>query len=62
VAFAPDLPTALERADAVVVVTPWPEFRVVPSLLASRDPQPVFVDCRRAYDKRQFTNYEGIGL
>jgi hypothetical protein len=26
VAFAPDLPTALERADAVVVVTPWPEF------------------------------------
>jgi UDPglucose 6-dehydrogenase/GDP-mannose 6-dehydrogenase len=61
VAFAPDLPTALERADAVVVVTPWPEFRVVPSLLASRDPQPVFVDCRRAYDKRQFTHYEGIG-
>ena len=62
VAFAPDLPTALERADAVVVVTPWPEFRVVPSLLASRDPQPVFVDCRRAYDKRQFTHYEGIGM
>jgi UDPglucose 6-dehydrogenase len=62
VTFAPDLAASLDRTDAVVVVTPWPEFHVVPSLLAAREPQPLFVDSRRAYDKRQLASYEGIGL
>jgi UDPglucose 6-dehydrogenase/GDP-mannose 6-dehydrogenase len=62
VSFSANLTAALDQIDAVLVVTPWPDFQVVPSLLAVRDPQPVFVDARRAYDKHQLANYEGIGL
>jgi len=62
VSYCKDLGSALAEADAVVVVTPWNEFRDVPALLKSRDPQPVFVDGRRAFDKNSLARYEGIGL
>ena len=62
VIYCKSLDSALAEADAVVVVTPWNEFRDVPALLKGRDPQPVFVDGRRAFDKNSLARYEGIGL
>lgn len=62
VTFCKALEPALVGAEAVVIVTPWDEFRNVPALLKGRNPQPVLVDCRRAFDKNSTARYEGIGL
>jgi hypothetical protein len=42
------------------VVTPWREFEALPELL--RGKQVLLVDARRAFDKRRYAHYEGIGL
>lgn len=60
--YCDTLDAALVDIDAVVVVTPWKEFRDVPAQLAAKQPKVVFVDGRRAYDKQAVANYEGIGL
>ncbi len=60
--YCDSLDAALTDVDAVVVVTPWKEFKDVPARLASSQPKTVFVDGRRAYDKQVVANYEGIGL
>lgn len=58
--YCDSLEAALADIDAVVVVTPWKEFRDVPALLKGR--QVVFVDGRRAFDKQCIASYEGVGL
>lgn len=60
--YCDSLDAALEGVSAVVVVTPWKEFRGLPALLSARAPQTVLVDARRAFDKQSLANYEGIGL
>ena len=60
--YCDSLEAALADIDAVIVVTPWKEFRDVPALLQKRQPQVVFVDGRRAFDKQSVAKYEGIGL
>jgi UDPglucose 6-dehydrogenase len=62
VALAPDLRAAITSADAIVLVTRWPQFEALPELLAGRDPQPLVVDGRRMLDKRTIARYAGIGL
>jgi UDPglucose 6-dehydrogenase/GDP-mannose 6-dehydrogenase len=62
VTYCDTLDAALADIDAVVVVTPWKEFRDVPARLTAAQPGVVFVDGRRAYDKRGMGKYEGIGL
>jgi UDPglucose 6-dehydrogenase/GDP-mannose 6-dehydrogenase len=52
----------LENADAVLLLTRWPEFKELPDMLARRQPAPVLIDGRRMLDKRRFSRYEGIGL
>jgi UDPglucose 6-dehydrogenase len=56
------LSDALVKADAVVLVTRWDEFRNVPDLLKGRTPQPLFIDGRRLLDKSTIARYEGIGF
>jgi UDPglucose 6-dehydrogenase len=60
--FCDSLGSAIDDADAVVVVTPWEQFRDVPAVLIGRTPQPVLVDCRRAFEPGCVDRYEGIGL
>jgi UDPglucose 6-dehydrogenase/GDP-mannose 6-dehydrogenase len=60
--FSGSLSDALGRAEAVVLVTRWDEFRKVPELLKGLTPQPVFIDGRRLLDKTSIVRYEGIGL
>jgi UDPglucose 6-dehydrogenase/GDP-mannose 6-dehydrogenase len=62
IAYCESLSAALLDIDAVIVVTPWPEFREVPALLRGRRPAPVFVDVRRAFDRGSVECYEGVGL
>jgi UDPglucose 6-dehydrogenase len=57
-----DLRHALDGAAAVLLVTKWDDFRVVPEMLKGRNPQPIFVDGRRFIDKNSVANYLGIGL
>ena len=62
ITYCESLPEALHDIDALIVVTPWPEFREVPALLRGRHPVPVFVDVRRAFERGSVERYEGIGL
>lgn len=62
VTYCDSLQAALDDIDAVIVVTPWKEFRDVPALLQHRKQQVVFVDGRRTFDKHSVEKYEGIGL
>ncbi|GGI05374.1 UDP-glucose dehydrogenase family protein [Egicoccus halophilus] len=59
VAYTTELATALDGADAVLLVTSWPEYRDVPELLAARD-VPV-VDGRRVLPPDAVGRYDGIG-
>lgn len=56
---AATLGEALEGADAVVLVTAWPEFEAVPQLLRGRDV--VIADGRRMWTPAQFADYRAIG-
>jgi UDPglucose 6-dehydrogenase len=60
--FASTLPAAVEEADAVVLLTRWPEFENLPGLFAALERQPVLVDGRRMLEKSAISRYEGIGL
>ncbi len=57
---ASTLDDALAVADAVVLVTAWPEFVKVPALLEERD-IPV-VDGRRIWHPEDFRDYRALGL
>ncbi len=57
-----DLDLALADAQAVVVVTPWDEFRSIPARLAKRTPSPLVFDCRRMLDPGSVARYDGIGF
>lgn len=62
VVYCSDLASAIAEVDAVIVVTPWPQFRETPALLRDRDPPVIFVDGRRAFDRNCLPRYAGIGL
>jgi UDPglucose 6-dehydrogenase len=56
------LEETLEDAQAVLLVTRWPEFERLPDLLASHPLTPILVDGRRMIPRDSVTYYEGIGL
>lgn len=53
---------ALRDADAVLILTRWPEFSEIPDILKANNWSPVVVDGRRMLAKDSVQNYEGIGL
>ena len=59
--LASDLRDAVRGAQAVVLVTRWPEFAELPEVLAELAEDPVVVDGRRMLPPDQFARYEGIG-
>jgi UDPglucose 6-dehydrogenase len=62
VSTAPDLESAVEAADAIVLVTRWPEFEALPRLLARLEREPVVLDGRRMLDKHAVARYAGVGV
>jgi UDPglucose 6-dehydrogenase len=61
VALADDLRSAVDGADAVLIVTRWKEFERLPALLAELRQEPVVVDGRRIFAPSAVRRYEGIG-
>ncbi len=63
VSFAPSLDAALVSAEAVLLVTSWPEYKAVPELQskAGRSAVPL-VDGRRYLARESLPAYSGIGL
>ena len=59
VRYTRSLAEAVRGADAVLLITNWPEFSELPRLLASNT---VLIDGRRAISKDAVPRYEGIGL
>ncbi len=62
VTFCGSLESAIEDAQAILLVTRWKEFLRLPEIIRSRQPSPLLIDGRRVLDKTQFHFYEGIGL
>lgn len=60
--LAASLSEAVEDADAVVIVTSWPELRGLPEALRARSPAPLLVDGRRMFDPGSLAGYTGVGL
>ena len=62
ITFVDDLKSAVSGTDAILLMTRWPEFDLLPSLLTALDADPVVVDGRRMLDPSSVANYEGIGF
>jgi UDPglucose 6-dehydrogenase/GDP-mannose 6-dehydrogenase len=62
IAFCADLSATLHKAEAVVLLTGWQEFRKIPELLRGAEKQPLVIDGRRFLDKESVARYAGIGL
>jgi UDPglucose 6-dehydrogenase/GDP-mannose 6-dehydrogenase len=62
VGHADQLADAIEGADAILIMTAWPEFRALPALLAPLAEQPLVVDGRRLLETSSVARYAGIGL
>jgi UDPglucose 6-dehydrogenase len=60
VSFTDVLEDALDGADAVVIVTAWPEYERVPSALDGQ--HPLVLDGRRMLSPDSVQKYEGIGF
>jgi UDPglucose 6-dehydrogenase/GDP-mannose 6-dehydrogenase len=61
VRYADSLDEALTGAEAVVLLTAWDEFKLLPTLLDDVATPPVVIDGRRVLDKTRVRRYEGIG-
>ena len=60
--FKDSLLEAVSGADAIVIVTNWPEFEAIPLILSDLKETPFLVDGRRMLDKESVLNYSGIGI
>lgn len=53
---------AIEGADAILIMTAWPEFRSLPEALSESGARPLIIDGRRILAKNSVPDYAGIGL
>ncbi len=60
IAYADTVAACVAEADVVMLMTSWPEFRDLPTLLEGRDT--LLIDGRRMISKDAVARYEGIGL
>jgi UDPglucose 6-dehydrogenase/GDP-mannose 6-dehydrogenase len=56
------LADCISDAEAIVVLTPWPEFAHLPALIEAAPNPPIVIDGRRFIDKRAVRRYAGIGV
>jgi UDPglucose 6-dehydrogenase/GDP-mannose 6-dehydrogenase len=62
VRLEPDLATALADADAVMLVTSWPQYREAPAMMNQASSAAPLIDGRRLIDRHAVPAYSGIGL
>lgn len=61
ITFKDRLEEAIAGADAILIMTAWPDFRSLPELLAAAGESPLVVDGRRMLPRDSVLNYAGIG-
>jgi UDPglucose 6-dehydrogenase len=62
ITYADSVENCLEEVDAVVLLTRWPGFDMLPPLLQAMEFPPLLVDGRRQLDRASVPRYAGIGL
>ena len=62
VVFREDLADALSDAEAVLLMTRWPQFEQLSELVTNLLAPPLVIDGRRMLARTAFSRYEGIGL
>lgn len=62
ITYFDNLTDTLQGVDVIILLTRWDEFKKLPELINSMNPQPLFIDGRRMLNKSDFVRYEGIGL
>jgi UDPglucose 6-dehydrogenase/GDP-mannose 6-dehydrogenase len=60
--YADALEDAVSDAQAVLLMTRWPEFAGLPEIFAKLAVQPLLVDGRRVIPRTAVDRYEGIGI
>ena len=60
--YTNNLSEAVDNAQAILLLTRWPEFKNLPALLSNRSDPPLVIDGRRLLDPASVGRYEGIGL
>lgn len=60
ITYAKSVESAIENADAVVLVTAWSEYQVLPELMRGRSIP--LIDGRRCIDSTSYDHYSGIGI
>ncbi len=60
--YCKTLMQTIEKADVIILLTAWEEFKSLPDIIANLSVSPLVIDGRRMLDKKQIANYEGIGL
>ena len=60
--YAKTLSEAVDDAQAILLLTRWPEFKELPVLLSNRIEPPLVIDGRRLLEPASVARYEGIGL
>lgn len=60
-ALAASMEEAVSGADAVLLVTRWPEFAELPRLIAASTKRPVLIDGRRMIAPDSVPRYRGVG-
>ena len=62
VRFEDTVEDAIRGAKAIMLMTAWPEFGELPSMIARNADSPLLVDGRRMLPKSSVVDYTGIGL
>lgn len=60
--YADSLESAVEDAQAVLLLTRWTEFERLPEVFSTMATQPVLIDGRRVVSRDSVDQYEGIGI
>ncbi len=62
VEYSYDLEGAIDQAEIIIIVTCWDSFEPLPNLLKDSPHRPIFVDCRRMFNRSEIENYIGVGI
>lgn len=60
--YCDNLSSTVKDVDVVILVARWDEFSKLANLISTATDGPLIIDGRRMLDKKDFTNYTGIGL
>ena len=60
--YSRSLTSVVKNVEAVVILTPWPEFKNLHKIISRLKVKPLIIDGRRVLNKNNFSEYFGIGI